>query len=80
MYPEDELENIIKKLNDFGFVEKSENRIYLDDKVITNLKYDYKISFQNAINQIKESGIKYEISGKYKHLNEKIDSNENYII
>ena len=81
MYPEEQLENIINKLKDFGFVETEKNRIDLGNKIIANLRYEGKISFENTIDKIKEQGIEYEIPAKYNlHKNDKSKFNDNYLI
>lgn len=74
MYPQEHLENIINKLKDFGFIETEKNRIDLGNKIIANLKYEGKNSFENTIDKIKEQGIEYEIPGSYK-----ISKNDKFI-
>ena len=81
MYPQEQLENIITKLKDFGFVETEKNRIDLGNKIIANLRYEGKISFENTIDKIKEQGIEYEIPGRYNILKkDKPNFDKNYLV
>jgi purine-nucleoside phosphorylase len=75
MYPKDQLEDVVNKLKNLGFVENEKPRIEIGNKLITNLLYNGKEKFNDILNQVKDQGISYEIPGIYKTL----DENQKYM-